>query len=105
MTDLSNQLGVSAHNRAISVTKSELRGKFTLTLSETNNRGIGVSQDLVSWHHIKKDKMRCHVSDLFVFAIWRYSHVNGCTDKFKVTGYTTYYAVNMIPLNITLLNT
>jgi hypothetical protein len=47
MTDLSNQLGVSLHNRARSVIKSELRGKFTLTLSETNNRGIGVSQDLV----------------------------------------------------------
>ncbi len=36
LTDLSNQLGVSAHNRARSVIKSELRGKFTLTLSETN---------------------------------------------------------------------
>ena len=90
MTDLSNQLGVSALNRTTSAAKSELRGKFTLTLSETNNRGIGVSQDLVSWHDIKKEKMRCHVSDLFIFAIRRYSHVNGYTDKFKVTGYTTY---------------
>ncbi len=34
------------------------------------------------------------MSDLFIFAIWRYSHVNGYTYKFKVTGYTTYYAVN-----------
>ena len=90
MTDLSNQLGVSARNRATSAAKSELRGKFTLTLSETNNRGIGVSQDLVSWPDIKKDKMRCHVSNLFIFAIRRYSHVHGYTDKFKVTGYTTY---------------
>jgi hypothetical protein len=90
MTDLSNQLGISALNRTTSAAKSELQGKFTLTLSETNNRGIGVSQDLVSWHDIKKDKMRCHVSDLFIFAIRRYSHVNGYTDKFKVTGYTTY---------------
>jgi hypothetical protein len=94
MTDLRNQLGVSAHKRARSVSKCELRGRFTLTLSETNNRGIGVSQDLVSWHNIKKDKIRCHVSDLFIFAIRRYSHVNGYTDKFNVTGYTTYYAVN-----------
>jgi len=94
MTDLSNQLGVSAHNRARSVIKSELRGKFTLTLSETNNRGVGVSQDFVSWHDIKKDRMRFHVSDLIIFAIRRFSHVNGHTDKFKVTGYTTYYAVN-----------
>jgi len=38
--------------------------------------------------------MRFHVSDLFIFAIRRLSHVNGYTDKFKVTGYTTYYAVN-----------
>jgi hypothetical protein len=30
------------------------------------------------------------VSDLFIFAIRRYSHVNGYTDKFKVTVYTTY---------------
>jgi hypothetical protein len=90
MTDLSNQLGVSERNSTTSAAKSELRGKFTLTLSETNNRGIGVSQDLVSWHDIKKDKMRCHVSDLFIFAIRRYSHVHGYTDKFKVTGYTTY---------------
>ncbi len=27
-------------------------------------------------------------------AIRRFSHVNGYTDTFKVTGYTTYYAVN-----------
>ena len=47
MTDLSNQLGISALNRTTSAAKSELRGKFTLTLSETNNRGIGVSQDKV----------------------------------------------------------
>ena len=48
MTDLSNQLVVSAHNRTRSAAKSELQGKFTLTISETNNRGIGVSQDKVS---------------------------------------------------------
>ena len=75
MTDLSNQLVVSAHNCTRSAAKSELQGKFTLTISETNNRGIGVSQDKVSWHDKKKDKMRFHVSDLFIFAIRRYSHV------------------------------
>jgi len=90
MADLSNQLGVSVLNRTTSAAKSELQGKFTLTLSETNNRGICVSQDLVSWHDVEKDKMRCHVSDLFIFAIWKYSHVNGYTDKFKVTRYTTH---------------
>ena len=34
--------------------------------------------------------MQLKVSDLFIFAIRRYSHVNGFTDEFKVTGYTTF---------------
>ncbi len=35
------------------------------------------------------------VSDLFIFVIRRFSHVNGYyTDKFKVTGYTTYKVKN-----------
>jgi hypothetical protein len=34
--------------------------------------------------------MQLKVFDLFIFAIWRYSHVNGFTDEFKVTGYTTF---------------
>ncbi len=34
--------------------------------------------------------MQLKVSDLFIFAIQRYSHVNGLTDEFKVTGYTTF---------------
>ncbi len=34
--------------------------------------------------------MQLKVSDLFIFAIWRYSHVNGFTDEFKVTGYTQF---------------
>jgi hypothetical protein len=34
--------------------------------------------------------MQSKVFDLFIFAIWRYSHVNGFTDEFKVTGYTTF---------------
>jgi hypothetical protein len=34
------------------------------------------------------------VSDLFIFAIRRYSHVNGYTDEFKVTGCTTYKVKN-----------
>ncbi len=33
--------------------------------------------------------MQLRVSDLFIFAIQRYNHVNGFTDEFKVTGYTT----------------
>jgi hypothetical protein len=34
------------------------------------------------------------VSDLFIFAIRRFSHVNEYADKFKVTGYTTYKVKN-----------
>jgi hypothetical protein len=34
--------------------------------------------------------MQLKVLDLIIFAIWRYSHVNGFTDEFKVTGYTTF---------------
>ncbi len=34
--------------------------------------------------------MQLKVSDLFIFAIRRYSRVNGFTDEFKVTGYTTF---------------
>jgi hypothetical protein len=34
--------------------------------------------------------MQLKVSDLFILAIQRYSHVNGFTDEFKVTGYTTF---------------
>jgi hypothetical protein len=30
--------------------------------------------------------MQIKVSNLFIFAIQRYSHVNGFTDEFKVTG-------------------
>ncbi len=34
--------------------------------------------------------MQLKVSDQFIFAIRRYSHVNGFTDEFKVTGNTTF---------------
>ena len=34
--------------------------------------------------------MQLKVSDLFIFAIQRYSHVNEFTDEFQVTGYTTF---------------
>ncbi len=34
--------------------------------------------------------MQLKVSDLFIFALRRYIHVNGFTDEFKVTGYTTF---------------
>jgi hypothetical protein len=68
----------------------ESRGKYTIHFCRTNNRGVGIGEDKVFWHDIKREKMQLKVSDLFIFAIWRYSHVNGFTDELKVTGYTTF---------------
>jgi hypothetical protein len=34
--------------------------------------------------------MQLKVSDLFIFAILKYSHVNGFTDELKITGHTTF---------------
>jgi hypothetical protein len=48
----------------------------------------------IIWLDKKKEKMKFQVSDLFTFAIRRFSHVNGYTDEFKVTGYTTYKVKN-----------
>ncbi len=49
-----------------------------------------ISDDKVSWHDKKRDRMKVPVADLFVFAIRRCSHAYGYMNKFKVTGYTTY---------------
>jgi hypothetical protein len=94
MKDLSNQLGVSTGPPKKCIAKCESQGKFTLSFSKVNNRGIGISKDKVCWHNKKREKMKFKVFDLFIFAIRRYSHVNGYTDQFKVTGYTTYKVKN-----------
>jgi hypothetical protein len=39
--------------------------------------------------------MQLKVSDLFTFAIRRYSHVNGFTNEFNVTGYTRFKVYDM----------
>jgi hypothetical protein len=39
---------------------------------------------------VKGKKMQLNVLDLSILAIRKYSHLNGFTDKFKVTGYTTF---------------
>jgi hypothetical protein len=62
--------------------------------SKINSRGIGISPDKIIWLDKKKGKMKFQVFDFFIFAIRRFSHVNGYTDKFKVTGYTTYKVKN-----------
>jgi hypothetical protein len=90
MTDLDDQLGVRKSGVKENPEKSKFRGRFKLSLSKTNNREIGESDDKVSWHNKKRDRMKVLVADLFVFAIRRYSRAHGYTNEFKVTGYTTY---------------
>ncbi len=41
--------------------------------------------------------MTFKVADLFLFAIRRFSHSHGCTDEFKVTGYTAFKVNNTSP--------
>ncbi len=67
----------------------ESRGRYTIHFCKTNISGVGIGEDTVFWQDSKKEKMQLKVSNLFIFAIRRYSLVNGFTDEFKVTGYTT----------------
>ena len=90
MTDLSHQLGLSGPRANRGIANFDSRGKFTVCFSKTNSKGIGISPDTIIWLEKKKEKLKLRVSDLFIFAIRRFSHVNGYTDEFKVTGYTTY---------------
>ncbi len=68
----------------------EFRGRYTIHFCKTNYKGIRIGEDKVFWHDRKREKMQLKVSNLFIFVIWRYSHVNGFTDEFEVTGYTTF---------------
>jgi hypothetical protein len=68
----------------------ESRGRYTIHFFKTSNRGVGIGEDKVFWHDSKREKMQLKVSNLFILAIQRYSHVNGFTDEFKVTGYRTF---------------
>ncbi len=68
----------------------ESRGRYTIHFCKTNNKGVRKGEDKVFWHDRKKETKQLKVSDLFIFAIQRYSHVNGFTDEFKVTGYITF---------------
>ncbi len=68
----------------------ESRGRYTIHFCKTNNKGVGIGEDKVFWHDSKREKMQLKVSNLFIFAIRKYIHVNGLTDEFKVTGYTTF---------------
>jgi hypothetical protein len=90
MTDISSQISVSTHSSKTNNEMWESRGKYTIHFCKTNNRGVGIGENNVFWHDSKREKMQLKVSDPFIFAIRRYSHVNGFTDEFKVTGYTTF---------------
>ncbi len=72
-------LGISKNNNEM----WESRGRYTIHLCKINSRGVGIGEDKVLWHDIKREKMNCKVSDLFIFAIRRYSHVHGLTDEFN----------------------
>ena len=65
------------------------KGKFTLQMSTTNRSGVGVLPDEVLWHCAKRERLKCGISDLLTFAIRRHSHINGYSDSYKVTGYTS----------------
>ncbi len=90
MTDISSQIGVSTQSSKTNNEMWESRGRYTILFCKTNNREVGKGEDKVFWHDSKSDKMQLKVLDLFIFAIWRYSHMNGFTDEFKVAGYTTF---------------
>jgi hypothetical protein len=90
MTDISSQISVSTHSPKTNNEMWESRGRYTIHFCKNNNRGVGIGEDKVFWHDSKREKMQIEVSNLFIFAIWRYNHVNGFTDEFEVTGYTTF---------------
>jgi hypothetical protein len=90
MADISSHIGVSTHSSKTNYEMWESRGRHTIHFCKTNNRGVGIGKDKVFRHDSKREKMQLKVSNLFIFAIQRYSHVNGLTDEFKVTAYTRF---------------
>ena len=90
MTDLEHTIGVQSFGKKSDAAKKEFRGRFILSLSKPDNRGIAMSEDKVTWHDKKKNKMNVSIANLFIFAIRRFGQANRFNDDFKVTGYTTY---------------
>jgi hypothetical protein len=56
-------------------------------MSTTNKSEVGVSPNKVMWHCPKRERLKCGVSDLLIFALRRHSHINGYSDLYKLTGY------------------
>ncbi len=94
MTDMSNSIGASKSPAPRQNEMIESWGRFTVHFIATNNRGIGREEDKIVWHDKKRETMTFKVPDLFLFTIRRFSHSHGCTDEFKVTGYTTFKVNN-----------
>jgi hypothetical protein len=90
MTDISSQIGVSTYSSKTNNEMWESRGRYSIRFCKPNHKGVGIWEDKVFWHDSKREKMQLKASDLLIFAIRRFSHVNGFTDEFKVTGYTTF---------------
>ncbi len=80
MTDISSQITVSTHSSKTNNEMWESIGRYTIHFCKTNNRGVGIGEDKVFWHDSKREKMQFKLLGLVIFAIQRYSHVNGFTD-------------------------
>jgi hypothetical protein len=94
MTDMSNSIGASKSPDPRRNEMIEPQGRFTVHFSAMNNRGIGQEEDKIVWHDNKREKMTFKVADLFLFAIRRFNHFRGYTEKFKVIGHTTFKVNN-----------
>ena len=89
MTEIGGHLGFSTKILPESNDVVRLKGKFTLTMSTV----IGVFADEVLWHCAKRECLQCGVSDLLRFALQQHSHINGYSDSYKVTGYTSLHII------------
>ena len=56
MTDLEHTLGVQSLGKNADAAKREFHGRFILSLSKPNNRGIGISEDKL--HGMTKRKTK-----------------------------------------------
>ncbi len=59
MTDISSQIGVSAHSSKTNHEMWGSRGRYTIHFCKTNNKGVGIREDKVFWHMMVKGK-RCN---------------------------------------------
>ncbi len=89
MSEINGQLGLSQETESELTTAVILKGKFTLQISSTHKSGVGLLPDEVTWHCAKRERLKCGVSDLLLFALRRHSHSNGYSDLYNVTGFTT----------------